>query len=94
MATASAYQTAIDLFHGAYGNATRIASIQSAFDGAWDGALTKGGMDSINSASKNNISMQKLVGLSEPDRIRAMRWALKWLDAGICPSSRTLASIV
>jgi hypothetical protein len=51
--------------------------------------LTKGGTDNVTSASKNNVSMQKTVGLPEQHRITAMRMALTGLSANTRPSNRT-----
>lgn len=95
MATASPYQTALDLFKWAYCDAEKTASVKSAYDSAMTGgALTKGGLDSITTATKNGVTMQKMIGLSEPDRVRSLRWACLWLDAGVCPSQRTVAAIL
>lgn len=82
----NAKEVARNLFFYAKGNPQRIASIQAAFDASVAGALTKGGMDVISSASKNNVSMTKLVGMNETDRQNALRWALQYLMAGFVPS--------
>jgi hypothetical protein len=78
-------EVAQNLFHYAKGNAQRITAIQSAFDAAMTGALTKGGMDSITGAMKNGVQMSKLVGLNEQDRQTALRMAVDWLSIGIMP---------
>lgn len=78
-------EVARNLFHYAKGNASRIASIQSAFDSAMTGALTKGGMDSLTGAMKNGVNMTKLVGLNEQDRQTALRMATEWLRVGFLP---------
>jgi selenophosphate synthetase-related protein len=82
----NAKDIARNLFYYAKGNPQRIAAIQSAFDAAMTGALTKGGMDMITAASKNNVSMSKLAGMNETDRQNALRWALQYLMAGFVPS--------
>jgi hypothetical protein len=78
-------EVAENLFHYARGDAGRIAAIQSAFDSAMTGALTKGGMDSITGAMKNGVQMSKLVGLNEQDRQTALRMAVDWLRVGFMP---------
>lgn len=83
----NAKDIARNLFHYAQGNPQRIAAIQAAFDESMTGALSKGGMDMISSATKNNVSMSKLVGMPEVDRQNALRWALAYLKAGFVPSS-------
>lgn len=83
----SAKDIAKNLFYYAKGNPQRIASIQAAFDESVAGALSKGGLDMISSAAKNNVSMSKLVGMPEVDRQNALRWALSYLAAGFVPSS-------
>lgn len=82
----NAKDIAKNLFYYAKGNPQRIAAIQSAFDASVAGALTKGGMDMVTSAAKNNVSMQKLVGMNETDRQNALRWALQYLMSGFVPS--------
>lgn len=82
----NAKEVARNLFHYAKDNPERIASIQAAFDASVAGALTKGGMDMITSAAKNNVSMSKLVGMNEVDRQNALRWALQYLTVGFVPS--------
>jgi hypothetical protein len=53
--------------------------------------LTKGGLDSITSATKNSVTMQKMIGLNESDRQNALRWALDYLQNGFVPAqSRSL----
>ena len=78
-------EVARNLFHYAKGNAARVAALQSAFDSAMTGALTKGGMDNLTSAMKNGVQMNKLVGLNEQDRQTALRMAIDWLAAGCMP---------
>ena len=89
---ASALEAAQNLYDYAIGDATRIAEVQTAFSTAVSsGLLTKGGTDNVTSASKNNVSMQKTVGLSETQRISALRMAIAGLAANTRPSNRTFA---
>ena len=88
---ANVREVARNLFHYANGNPQRIAGIKSAFDAAMGGALNKGGMDSITQATKNGVTMQKLVGLNEVERQTALRMAMEYLNIGFVPaSSRSL----
>jgi hypothetical protein len=88
---ANVREVARNLFHYANGNPQRIAGIQSAFDAAMGGALSKGGMDSITQATKNGVTMSKLVGLNEVERQTALRMAMEYLGNGFVPaSSRSL----
>lgn len=89
---ASALEAAQNLYDYAIGDATRIAEVQSAFSSAVSGGLlTKGGTDNVTSAAKNNVSMQKTVGLTETQRISALRMAIAGLAATTRPSNRTFA---
>ena len=55
---ASVYSVARNLYAYACGNAARIAEIQTAFDASMSGgALTKGGLDAVTSATKNRDSV-------------------------------------
>ena len=88
---ANVREVARNLFHYANGNPQRIVGIKSAFDAAMGGALSKGGMDSITSATKNGVTMAKLVGLNEVERQTALRMAMEYLNIGFVPaSSRSL----
>lgn len=85
---ASVYQVARNLFAWARDNAKRTAQIQQAFDDSVSGgALTKGGLDSITSATKNGVTMSKMVGLNENDRQTALRLAVEWLSLGYAPGT-------
>jgi len=84
---ANVREVARNLFQYANGNPQRIAGIKTAFDAAMGGALTKGGMDSITSATKNGVTMAKLVGLNETERQTALRMAMEYLGNGFVPSS-------
>lgn len=80
------------LFTWAHGNAARIAQVEAAFDTAMTGGvLTKGGTDSVIAATKNGVSMQKIVGLSETVRSDALEMAVLCLRANTYPSSRSQA---
>ena len=84
---ANVREVARNLFYYANGNPQRIAGIKAAFDAAMGGALTKGGMDSIMQATKNGVTMQKMVGLNEGERQTALRMAMEYLNIGFVPSS-------
>jgi hypothetical protein len=92
MMASSAYEVAKNLFHYAKGNAKRAQEIKKAFDSAMaGGALTRGGLDSITSGTKNGVTMKRLVQLAENDRLTALRIASQWIEAGFIPSqSRSL----
>jgi hypothetical protein len=48
-------------------------------------------MDSIMQATKNGVTMQKMVGLNEGERQTALRMAMEYLNIGFIPtSSRSL----
>ena len=85
--TANPREVAKNLFRYACGNPQRIREIKSAFDAAMSGALSKGGMDSVTSATKNGVTMSKLVGPSEADRQKALSMALDFIEAGFVPSA-------
>ena len=89
---ASALTTAQELYDYACGNPARIAEIAAAFDAAISaGVLTRGGSSDLTSASKNGVSYQKTVGLTESQRISAMQIAIRGLDNNTRPSTRTFA---
>ena len=87
---ANAFQAAQDIYDYAFGDATRIAEVKTAFASAVSGGLlAKGGTDNVTSASKNGVSYQKTVGLTESQRISAMQIAVRGLDNNTRPSNRT-----
>ena len=89
---ASAQSVATDIYHWACGDSSRIGQVRAAYDTAVSaGVLVKGGMDSVQSATKNGVTMQKMIGLGEGERITALRIAITHLEAGYPPSSRTRA---
>lgn len=92
---ANAFQAAQDLYDYAVGNSGRIASIKSAFDSAVSsGLLTKGGTDNVTSATKNGVTYQKTVGLSESQRITAMKIAISGLENNTRPSTTAYGRVV
>lgn len=89
---ANVFQAAQDIYDYAVGDATRIAEVKAAYTSAVSsGYLTKGGTDSVTSATKNGVTFQKVVGLTEPQRISAMQIAIRGLDNNTRPSTRTYA---
>ena len=90
---ATAYDVAKEIFLWARGNAVRIAEVQTAYDAAGANPLRSGGHDMVTSATKNSVTMQKIIGLSEINRQKALRWALTWLESGMMPSKRTVGSM-
>lgn len=92
---ANAFQAAQDLYDYAVGNSGRIASVKAAFDSAVStGILTKGGTDNVTSATKNGVTMQKTVGLTESQRITALRIAVAGLENNTRPSTAAYGRIV
>lgn len=89
---ATVYSVAANLYHYAKDNASRVNEIRAAFDSCVSGgALSRGGLDSVTSATKNGVTMQKMIGLDEDKRASALRLALQYLEAGmITPASRAL----
>lgn len=78
------------LYTWACGNPARIAAIEAAFDSCMTGGvLTKGGTDSIIGATKNGVTMQKVVGLTEAQRSDAIEIAVISLRANTYPASRS-----
>ena len=87
---ATTYSTAHNLYQWAVGDASRVADIKQEFDSSIaNGALKKGGMDSITNAQKNGIGMTKQVGQDESSRQTALRLALSWLNQGFAPGTRS-----
>ena len=89
---ANPFQAAQDLYDYACGDPKRVAEVKAAYSTAVSaGLLTKGGTDNVTSASKNQVSYQKTVGLTESQRISAMQIAIRGLDNNTRPSTRTYA---
>lgn len=89
---ANPFQAAQDIYDYACGNAARIAEVKAAYSSAVSsGLLTKGGTDNVTSATKNGVTFQKTVGLTESQRISAMQIAIKGLENATRPSTHTFA---
>jgi hypothetical protein len=84
------YSVARNWFTWAHRDAKNTNAIRKAFNDCMAGSLGKGGLDVVTSASKNGISMQKTVGMSESERMDALRIAIQWLDQGFVTSNRSL----
>jgi hypothetical protein len=84
------HSVARNWFVWAHRDAKNTNAIKKAFNDCMSGSLGKGGMDSVTSAAKNGISMQKTVGMSESERMDALRIAIQWLDQGFVTSNRSL----
>ena len=89
---ANPFTAAQDLYDYAHGKPDRVAAVKAAFESAVSaGLLTKGGTDNVTSATKNGVTYQKTVGLTESQRISAMRIAITGMDNNTRPSTRTFA---
>lgn len=89
---ANAFQAAQDIYDYAVGDPSRIAAVKAEYASAVSaGYLTKGGTDNVTSATKNGVTMQKSVGLTEQQRISAIQIAIRGLEANTRPSTRTFA---
>jgi hypothetical protein len=87
---ANAFQAAQDIYDYACGDPKRIAAVKAEYASAVSsGILTKGGTDNVTSATKNGVTMQKTVGLTESQRISAMKFAILGLESQTRPSTRT-----
>jgi hypothetical protein len=54
-------------------------------------SMSPGGLNTVTSATKNGVSMGKTMGLSIPDTMEAMGYALGWIENGCIPcQSRSL----
>jgi len=89
----TALEAARELYYIAKDDARFCSQIRTSYRAAVaSGYLSKGGLDSIVNASKNGSSMTMMQGIKEGDRIRAMRYALAWVDQGGMPvSGRAIA---
>jgi len=89
----TALEAARELYYIAKDDARFCSQIRTSYRAAVaSGYLSKGGIDSIVNASKNGSSMTMMQGIKEGDRIRAMRYALAWVDQGGMPvSGRAIA---
>ena len=92
---ANAFQAAQDIYDYAFGNSGRIAEVKTAYATAVSaGLLIKGGTDNVTSASKNNVSYQKTVGLTESQRISAIKIAISGLENNTRPSTAAYGRVV
>ncbi|MFY8205941.1 MAG: hypothetical protein ACOVKN_02755 [Arenimonas sp.] len=85
MANNQVIDCAQNFFAAATGDAARIAAIKAASIDAAMSGTTKGGLDSLQNAMKNSVSMGKLIALNEIDRGTALRLATQWLTIGFMP---------
>ena len=86
------YHAAITLYDWATASTTNEAALRAEYTSAISAAfLTKGGSNNITSASKNGVSYSVLVGLTEQERINAIRIALAYVDAGTRPTTRAVS---
>lgn len=89
---ANALDAAKEIYDYAVGDSARIAAVKAAHVAAVSGGfLTKGGTDNVTSATKNGVTYQKTVGLTESQRISALGMAVRGLDNNTRPSNRTFA---
>jgi hypothetical protein len=89
---ANAFEAAQGIYDYAFGDPKRIAAVKAEYASAVSaGYLTKGGTDNVTGATKNGVTMQKTVGLTESQRISAMQIAIRGLDNNTRPSTRTFA---
>jgi hypothetical protein len=82
-----ALSAARELYHVAKNDAALCAQIRAAYRTAViSGMMTKDGLNTIITASKNGSTMTMMQGMPEADRIKALRYALQWIDAGAIPA--------
>lgn len=92
---ANAFQAAQDIYDYACGDPKRIAEVKAAYASAVSsGILTKGGTDNVTGATKNGVTMQKTVGLTESQRITAMKIAISGLENNTRPSTTAYGRVV
>jgi hypothetical protein len=82
---ASPLEVAREIFEVAKDDADFVAELQAAHKAAVKGGIGKGGFDFVTNASKNGGALTVIMQLSEVDRIKAIRYALKWVAAGSAP---------
>lgn len=81
------------IYRWATGDSTRIADVRGWRDSAINGAFgAKGGANSIQSASKNGVAYTMLVSMSESERLIVLDLAISYLENGVNPSTRTVAT--
>ncbi len=87
----SPLEVARELFEVAKDDSEFASELQTAYSSAVKSGISKGGLDFVTNASKNGGNLTVIQHLSEIDRIKAMRYALKWVALGKAPlSSRAL----
>ena len=84
---ATALEVARELYHVAKDDEAFAEELQTAYTAAVKGIGTKGALDFVTNASKNGGTLTVIMQLSELDRIRALRYALKWVGLGVAPVS-------
>lgn len=71
----------------------QAAKIKARRDALFAASLTDGGLDKIQSSSKNGVSFSVQSGgdnsLSKREELSALQKACEWIDAGFVPSQTT-----
>lgn len=81
------------IYDYAAGDSAKIAAVEAARDSLiTGGALTKGGLNTISSASKNGVAYSMLVGMSVGEQLVTLNLALNYLDNTTRPATRTVGS--
>ena len=80
------------LYDYAAGDAVKTTAIETARDSLiTTGALSKGGMNSIISGTKNSVSYSMMVGMSVQEQLMALNLAVRCLSIGARPTTRTVS---
>ena len=80
------------IYDYAAGDATKTAAVTTARDLLiTGGALTRGGMNSIASASKNSVAYSMMVGMSIQEQLLALNLAVRYLASEVRPVTRTVS---
>ena len=80
------------LYDYAAGDAVKTAAIETARDALiTGGALTKGGMNSIVSGSKNSVAYSMMVGRTVQEQLMALNLAVRCLALTARPTTRTVS---
>jgi hypothetical protein len=58
------------------------------------GMLSKNGGNTLTNSQKNGISYTVLVSLPETTRLVVLNSAIRWIKAGVRPSSRTTGNLI
>ena len=88
-------QWARDVARAGLRDPKKAVAIKARRDELFDATLTAGGLDKIQSSSKNGVSLTVQTGgnnaMSVVDELAALTRACEWIDAGAVPSqSRAL----